>query len=254
MESQFFEKVQQHEVQISGGSCEVPILYREVFAAGATFVAPTLALKGLLPTSNLVPAELWPGKGLLSFMAFDYRDSSIGPYRELAMAVAVRYRPRFNAPFVPALRMSVSLSFEIFIWQLPLSSDLGLRAGIDIWGFPKFLADIEFSQDDKTVSCALAEEGRPILSLEINKNAAKMKTYFDFVIYSEKDGELLMTRVDGVSSSLGRSFRPGAARLELGDHPLSRKIREVAPGTCVQTLYIPQAQMILPEAEGHLAL
>jgi hypothetical protein len=150
--------------------------------------------------------------------------------------------------------MSFSLSFEVFIWQLPLTSEVGLHAGIDIWGFPKFLADIDFTQDEHSVTCTLAEEGEHILTLEVKKNAARMKTYFDFTIFSVKDRELLRTNVNGMSESLGRSFKPGGASLTLGEHPISRQIREVAPGRSIQTMYIPKGQLILPEAEEELAL
>jgi len=150
--------------------------------------------------------------------------------------------------------MAASLSFEVFIWQLPLTSEVGLQAGIDIWGFPKFLADIDFSEDEGSVSCKLSGEGEEILTLTVKKNAARMKTYFDYTIFSVKDRELLRTHVNGISSSLGRSFKPGGARLTLGDHALSRRIREIAPGRSMQTLYIPRGQLILPEAEEGLAL
>jgi len=254
MESTFFQDVEQHAMEITGGTCEVPILYRDVFSVVGVFTAPTLKLKELLPTSKLVPAEMLPGRGLLGFMAADYRDTSIGPYKEFIIMVPVRYRPRFNPPLLPVLRMSASLSFEVFIWQLPLTSEVGLHAGIDIWGFPKFLADIDFSEKDNAVACTLSEDGKRILTLEVRKNPARMKTYFDYTIFSEKDGELLRTHVNGISSSLGRSFVPGRARLELGDHPLSRRIREIAPGKSVQTLFVPKGQLILPEAEERLAL
>lgn len=254
MESQFFEEVEQHEVEITGGTCGVPILYRDVFAVVGVFTAPTLKLRELLPTSKLVPAEMYPGKGLLGFLAADYRDTSIGPYKEFIIMVPARYRPRFNPPLFPVLRMSASLSFEVFIWQLPLTSEAGLHAGIDIWGFPKFLADIDFSEDESTVSCRLSEGGEEILNLEVKKNPARMKTYFDYTVFSVKDRELLRTHVNGISSNLGRSFRPGGAHLTLGEHALSRRIREIAPGRSVQTLYVPRGQMILPEAEESLAL
>jgi hypothetical protein len=81
-----------------------------------------------------------------------------------------------------------------------------------------------------------------------------MKTYFDYTIFSEKDGELLRTHVNGISSSLGRSFKPGGASLTLGDHTLSRSLREVAPGMSIMTMYIPKGQLILPEAEEHMPL
>jgi hypothetical protein len=254
MDSQFLESIKQRELEITGGTCEVPILYRDVFSVAGIFMAPTLALKNLLPTSKLQPLELFPGKGLLGFLAFDYRDTSIGPYREVAMAIPVRYGTGFRAPLYPALRMSFSFSFEAYIWQLPLTSQVGLNAGIDIWGFPKFMAEIDISEGEKSVTCTLSEEGRHILTLEVKKNAAKMKSYFDYTLYSVRGEDLLRTRVDGLSGSLGRSFLPGAASLELGDHSLSRKIREVAPGKSVLTLYMPAGQMILPEAGERLAL
>jgi len=254
MEHQFFEGIEGREVEITGGTVEVPILYRDIFAVVSVFVAPTLALKELLPTSKLVPVEFLPGKGLLGFMATEYRDTTIGPYKEFIIMVPARYRPRFNPPVTPALRMSLSLSFEVYIWQLPLTSEVGLHAGIDIWGFPKFLADIDFTEDENSVTCTLAEEGEHIITLEVKKTPARMKTYFDYTIFSVKDRDLLRTHVSGISETLGRSFRPGTARLTLGEHPVSRRIREVAPGKSVLTMYIPQAQLILPEAQERLAL
>ncbi|MEW6555331.1 MAG: acetoacetate decarboxylase family protein [Actinomycetota bacterium] len=254
MESKFLEDVEQHAVEITGGTCDVPILYHEVFAAVGVFTAPTLKLKELLPSSKLVPAEVYPGKGLLGFMAADYRDTTIGPYREFIIMVPVRYQPRFNPPLLPVLRMTASLSFQAFIWQLPLTSEVGLRAGIDIWGFPKFIADIDFSEDPDWVKCTLGEKGEHILTLEVKKNPARMKTYFDYTLFSVKERELLRTQVNGIAASLGRSFRPGGARLTLGEHAISRRIREVAPGRSMMTMYVPRSQLILPEAEERLAL
>jgi len=72
------------------------ILYHDVSAAVGVFTAPTLKLKELLPTSRLIPAEIYPGKGLLGFLAADYRDTTIGPYKEFIIMVPVRYQPRFN--------------------------------------------------------------------------------------------------------------------------------------------------------------
>lgn len=254
MEGRFFEDVEQCEVEITGGTCDVPILYRDVYAFAGVFTAPTLVLKDLLPTSKLVPVEMFPGRGLLGFMAADYRDTSIGPYKEFVIMIPARYHPKFNPPLFPVLRMAASLSFEVFIWQLPLTSEVGLHAGIDIWGLPKFLADIDFAEDEKTVSCTLSEKGQHILTLDVNKKQARMKTYFDYTIFSVKDRELLRTHVQGISDALSRSFKPGAARLTLGEHTLSRRIREVAPGKSALTLYIPKGQLILPEAEERLPL
>ncbi|MBC7253352.1 MAG: acetoacetate decarboxylase family protein [Actinobacteria bacterium] len=254
MEGLFLEEVEQKEVAISGGSCAVPVLYREVFAVAGIFLAPTLKLRDLLPTSKLVPVEVMPGKGLLAVMAFDYRDTSIGPYREMGIAVPARYRPRLNPMLIPPLRMAASLTFEAFVWQLPVTTDIALRAGVDIWGYPKFLGEIEFEEGDKAVTCTLKEKGEHILTLEVRKSPPRMKTYFDLNTYTVKDRELLLTPIRGISTSLGRSFIPGTARIALGEHGISRKIREIAPGKSIHSLYIPRARMLLPEAERRLAL
>lgn len=249
MEGEFFEEVRQHSVNITGGSVRVPILYQDVFTIAASFVAPVLPLRNLLPTSKLEPLQVMPGKGLLTFMAFDYKETSIGPYREFAIAVPARYEPRYDVPLLPVLRMAASLSFEAFIWQLPLTSEVGLHAGIDIWGFPKFIAEIDFSESEKSISCSLSEKDEHILTLEVGLSRPKVKSYFDFNTYTVKGDDLLFTQVRGISGNIGKSYLPGSARLSLGEHPLSRQIREVAPGTSLQTLYIPQGQLLLPEAE-----
>jgi hypothetical protein len=252
MESTFFEGLEIKKREIRGGTVEVPVRYQQVFAVGGIFTAPVLPLQKLLPTSKLVPAEIIPGKGLLAVMAFDYRESSIGPYREVGIAVPARYRPRMNPPLFPALRMSASLSYEAYIWKLPVTTEIALRAGIDVWGYPKFMGEIEFTEDDEQVSCRLSEEGRHILTLTVRKFPTRLKTYFDLNTWTVKDDELLFTCIKGISSSLGRTFTPGRARLELGeDHPVSRTIREIAPGRSVHALYIPGAKIILPEAEQH---
>ena len=79
------------------------------------------------------------------------------------------------------------------------------------------------------------------------------KSFF-LTLFSVKDRELLRTHVNGISGSLGRSFKPGSARLTLGEHAISRSIREVAPGRSMMTMYVPKGQLILPEAEERLAL
>ena len=46
----------------------------------------------------------------------------------------------------------------------------------------------------------------------------------------------------------------GLPHIGRGDHELSRRIREIAPGRSMMTMYVPKGQLILPEAEEKLAL
>lgn len=250
MEEDFFEGLEKTEVRITGGSVELPILYRESTCVTGVFTVPAAAVRELLPTPDLVPLPVWPGRSLLGFSAFSYRDTSIGPYNEFAIGIPVRYKPSHNDWPMPALRMAATLSFDIFIWKLPVTSEVALNAGIDIWGYPKFLADIDFEDKIDAVSCRVVAEGKHILTFSVRKMDAKMKTYLDLNSYTVKDGNILWTPVRGISTGLGRSFKPGTTHLELGDHPLAAQIGDLGISKRSATsLYIPNLQTILPAAE-----
>lgn len=250
MEEGFFDGLEKTEVRITGGTVELPILYREATCITGVFTVPAAAVKELLPSPDLVPLLIWPGRALLGFSAFSYRDTSIGPYNEFAIGIPVRYKPSRNDWPMPALRMAATLSFDIFIWKLPVTSEVALNAGIDIWGYPKFLADIDFEDKADAVSCRVAAEGKHILTFSVRKMDAKMKTYLDLNSYTVKDGNILWTPVRGISTGLGRSFKPGTVHLELGDHPLAAQIGDLGISKRSATsLYIPNLQTILPAAE-----
>ena len=62
--------------------------------------------------------------------------------------------------------------------------------------------------------------------MEVKKNARMRPLRLHHL--SVKDRDLLRTHIDGISGSLGRAA--GRRPLTLGDHELSRRIREIAPG------------------------
>ena len=67
---------------------------------------------------------------------------------------------------------------------------------------------------------------------------------------SVKEGRLLWTPVRGLSTGMARSFMPGAARLDLGGHPLAEQLRDLElSNRATLTLYAPRLQAVLPAAE-----
>lgn len=255
MDNVFFNGIQQHEVVISGGvSCSLPFLYYNAYSFSAVFSVRTSMLKALLPSPHLVPLEILPGIGSMVFVAADYHSTSIGPYKELLITIPVRYRPSFNAPLLPLLKMTANLSFEIYVWQLPVTSPLGFQAGIDIWGFPKRLSELDFSETSKTLSCTLLEEGEEVLTLQVKKPKPKKKAEFNYDMFTELNGEILRTPVKGHSDAFGLSMMPGGAQLHMGKHPLAQTIAELKPGMSLQTIFMPDGQLILPEPKEHLLM
>jgi hypothetical protein len=250
MEADFFEKVETVEVRTSGGPLQLPILYRDAFLAAGVFSAPTARVRELLPSLDLVPLEKWRGRSLVGFAAFSYRDTTIGPYNELGIVVPVKFRPASRSRIVPALRMASTLSFDLFVWKLPVTAEAALTAGVEVWGYPKSMAEITFEERPGQVVCRLAQEGEQVLALSVRRRNPSLKTYLEFNTYSVKDGRLLWTPVRGLSTGMARSFMPGAARLDLGGHPLSEQLRDLElSNRATLALYAPRLQAVLPAAE-----
>lgn len=250
MEIAFPEDTVRTPVETKSGKVELPILYRRARSISGIFLAPIFRIKELLPSGKLVPVEVLPNRTMMGFSAFEYQDTSIGPYNEVGITIPVRYLPSRNPVLLPALKMSASLNFDVYVWKLPVTTRIALDAGIEIWGYPKFLAEITFSESPSHLSCHLVEEGREILTLKVRKLKPRLKTFLNFNTYTILGSEILWTTINGFSGGMARSFRPGASKLELGNHPLADLIRELGLSSrALMALYIPELQATLPAAE-----
>ncbi len=79
----FFKGIQRKVLDMEGESIEFPILYYDFRMISGTFTAKTSKLKKLLPHLNFKPIEIFPGTGMITIVAFEYLDTSIGPYKEI---------------------------------------------------------------------------------------------------------------------------------------------------------------------------
>ena len=59
--------------------------------------------------------------------------------------------------------------FTAYVWQLPVTTERARRGGVDMYGYPKFLADISFSREKDALACTLSEGGKNILVLKGQK-------------------------------------------------------------------------------------
>lgn len=110
-EALFFKDTPRKTLDMVGQQIEFPILYYDLRYITAIFTAKTSKLRNLLPHSNFRPIEMWPGTGMLGITAFEYRDTSIGPYNEIAIVIPVKFPPQFVFPGITAISMMKKISF-----------------------------------------------------------------------------------------------------------------------------------------------
>jgi hypothetical protein len=201
------------EYTIQGRTVSIPVEVRDARSWFATFAVPFDAARSLIDSSGLVPASPLPGRALCSLAFVDYIDGDLDPYHEVAVAILVR-EPG-SARRRPA---------GAFIHQLPVDQSFTCEAGRTMWGFPKFLADIDIDVGARgAASVRLTHDGDHVLSLRIGAAPPLPSRGTALDAFSYRDGVLRRTRWSLHGS--GSRGRPGGCRVELGDHPIAKELR-----------------------------
>ena len=136
--------------------------------------------------------------------------------------------------------------FTAYVWQLPVTTERARRGGVEMYGYPKYLADIVFTDEGSMLSCSLSEGGRNILVLKGKKLKTSSEKVNRFKTFSIKDGVPLAANVYMNPLEFGKSMRKKAARLTLGDHEVSRQLLDMDLSPCPTFFqYMPMMESIL---------
>ena len=246
MRGDLFKGIEQEEFELQGRKGKMPVFYYDNTSLTAFFTASTARVRKLLPHREMKPIELYPGRCLVVFMAFEYRKTDLDSYNELAIAVGVTFG---NAP-VPLATLSSQFlrrSLSAYIWQLPVTTEIARAAGVDFYGYPKFIADIDFHRDPGEVRCTLAEKGKDILSLSGKALPTGPGRRIEYTTFSMKDGTPLQTRILVNPVEFSQTMSRDAARLEVAsDHPVCRELKSIDLGERpVLYQYSPVAEAVL---------
>ncbi len=228
-QSAFFEGVPQVDATLAGESAKLPIFYYDGTAQTAVFPAKLGALRKLLPDPRFVPARLAPGLGAVSVTCFEYRDTDIGPYNELAIAIVLNHPPfTSNLPGRAMLAGLRSKQLHAWVHHLPVTTEIARVGGVDLYNYPKFVGSIDFEEHGSRRSCRLGEGEEHILTLDgplIETPHSGQVQLFSHLWMDRQpqESEFKLNIVAG-----GRSLRRGAAQLELGErHPIARELAGV---------------------------
>lgn len=254
--SPFFEGVAQMEAVLGDAQVRLPIFYYDGTATAAFFPARLGALRRLLPDPRISPARLAPGLGVVAIVCFEYRDTDIGPYNELAIAVALN-EPWFslNLPGRALLGGIRRRQLHAWVHHLPVTTEIARAGGVDLYNYPKFVGGIEFEETETERVCRLSEGQEHILTLSGKRMPAPRSEQVQLFSHLWMDRQPQSSEFKISALELGVSFQPGAASLELGDaHPIARELQRVlASRRPIQYVYVPRFEGILYGPE-HLSL
>lgn len=192
----------------------------------------------MIAHTGLEVAAPFPGRAIVGLAFVRYEDTDLDAYNELAVSVLVRpHDARPSSARAKALEVLGNRA-RVYIHHLPVNQTFTLEAGRRIWGYPKFMADIEIAEGPGVASCTLGQGGRRILTLTVREGGALRLPTPSLPTYSFLDGVLRLTPWELRGPVKGRI---GGASLALGDHPLADELRTLGlPKRALLTSTMPQ--------------
>jgi acetoacetate decarboxylase len=215
----FFAGIKQNKVTTSVGPVELPILYRDGSLLAVGYRVDPAFVRSVLGDLSLEPLVTL-GRALAVLSMFEYRDTSIGPYNEIGISVLVRRAGTAPSPWRLLRDPRKEEDAGMYVVNLPVTSPVAWAAGVELWGYPKYVTgiDTDFRPDGVRVTLekefVLTHSRRPGIEID----GAPMITY-----------TIRKNRLIRTITEVGHRMRFGGARtVELkiiGDGPTAATLR-----------------------------
>ncbi|MHA2303358.1 MAG: acetoacetate decarboxylase family protein [Candidatus Thorarchaeota archaeon] len=209
-ELEFFTDIQFEDIVVSGRTFRSPFLYYDFSRITATFPAPIPKIQKTLPSEKLAPVEIRPNTTLVTFVAYEYRGmEGIQPYNEFGVIIPTTHKER-NLP-------------GSYVTHLPVTTEEARWGGVEIYGFPKFIADISFEDRENVCKSRVSLDGKDIISLEVRKTETHLESS-EVYTYTVLEGKIVRTYVQ-IQGFVSTGNDERGATVHLGDHTIANEIK-----------------------------
>jgi hypothetical protein len=239
----FFNEINHQAVPWKGYDLHVPVFYQDFRFMSVILPAPIAAVTALLPSKRLHPYRITPWQSVISIAAYEYKECDIGPYNEVSISIPVTID--YQTPlFTGSLRKTPKVPSSYFL-HLPVTTEIARKVGAEFAGYPKFIAEIEFVEENNWLLCELKENNQNILTFKGRKLPTQMVPRFRVNPITHRQGYLLRSELVVSEREMGHAKKSENVQLDLGDHPIGEELKAMNLGSVVGYTYCPQAQGIL---------
>jgi hypothetical protein len=215
---------------VDGTPFSMPVRTQTSPALFAAFAIDADQAADLLPGQELQPLRIF-GHGLLVLAVVNYLDTTIGKYVEFCIGLMVTHTRR-HVPGLPALALRGFYGTGVYIYDLPVSTEISVKGGLGIWGMPKRQANLDYIVNDDTVSTQYDLDGQLVVRLDIPRpRRTSLPMVMNGVAYGGFRGMLYKSYVH-LRGGTGVTLGGRQARLLIGDHPRAEPLKRlgIRPG------------------------
>jgi hypothetical protein len=200
-------------VTVLGQPVAVPVQVRSATMVGGTFTVPATAAQKLIDYSGLRVAKVAGTLGICMVSGVQYTDNDLGPYNEIALAIVVH--PPDGPPTTPTSLLSGNVT--TFIHRLPVNQQFTCAAGRDIWGFPKWVADISFQERPGRTDVVMLDDGEHAATLSVRTRGLipVPANEMEMSCFSFRDG--VLRRTPWMMRLARARMGPGGAEVQVGE-------------------------------------
>lgn len=244
----FFDGIGLSEITLGGEAFSLPVLYRDASQITLIFPARPGVVRQMMPRPDFSPATLAPGVAALALSVFEYRDTSIGPYNELAVSIPMVFGGRVW-PLATLVQQTARRTLHAWVQHLPVTTEAARAGGVEVYGFPKIVAGIDtaFSGEGGRISSELVCDGDRVLALSAPAAAGGRVARMRYLAYAIKAGRPIAAEVLVRAGGFVETWRPAGVTLEtFGDHPIAADLdRALLSRRPVLAHWIPELQSVL---------
>lgn len=229
----------------TGHEVKLP-LSTQAMMTGAVLSASPEAVRDLLP-AGLDPIQATPNRAAVTFLCVDYDrigdDSDIEPYNEFGVMIPAVHDDSRTLPYVSIFTRGVTG----YVWHLPVTTQPAKALGVDIWGYPKEVADITHDNDGSTRRTSVRIDGEDLIDITVDR--PPMFSQSDTgVSYTTKDGAILreQTEFDG---EMGLWPYSSKISYTLGEHPRAQRLNELDLGDRALMRFAADTEFVIHEGD-----
>ncbi len=221
---------QRQDVTVGDHHFGLPLVYHDNDMFASLHTASYEAVTAALPSEAIRPVRWLDGRALLGIYVFRYNavtwtrsDGSTGtlvPYGEIGIVAVVTTEP---APRVPPLLQGKQAGFVL---HLPVTTKEARDGGRQLWGFPKFVADMDYQEAPDTRQVRLSESGQTIMALTVRPGGPVLTDRRPLTAYTVLDGQLFETVVPALGHVQAR-IGARSGELQFGEHQIADGLRKL---------------------------
>jgi Acetoacetate decarboxylase (ADC) len=244
----------QGSTTLSDGSVvQMPLLTYRARTFAAFFTISAAKARALLPTDRLQPVRVSPHRALVTVQVMEYLEKTIEPYKEFVFSIPVHRSRRADIPLASVARWQRLPGDGSYITHIAVDDEQGRLIGREILGFPKFIADVEFTETPTEKIAEVSADGEAVFTLAVSRPKKPYKPQRrDFYCYSLSPVDNKLFHVPYQSEANG-AMRWGSrsARLHLASHPVADELRDldISPAPLF-ALDVPQYTLVSNRPDG----